>query len=1177
MIGTTLQNRYRLTAELGRGGMGTVYRARDEVLQRDVAVKVLADPGLGAAGRARLLQEARAAARLNHPNIVSVHDAGEADGLAFIVLELVEGASLYERWPLPLEQTVAVARQVCAALEHAHAHGVIHRDLKPENVVLTPDGTAKLMDFGLARAAVAGRATPEEAVLGTVYYLAPEQVTGQLVDGRADLYALGVMLYELTTGQLPFTGADPIIIVSQHIHAPPPPPSTHRADLPPALEAVILRLLAKDPAERFADAGEVAAALGQVWRPAGTAGGRAAGLRHNLPLQLTRFIGREREMREVRSRLAAARLVSLTGSGGCGKTRLALQVAEAWLSAEAGANGGQPVFPDGIWLVELGPITDPALLPQTVAALLNVREEPGHALLKTLTDALRPRALLLILDNCEHLIDAGAQFAEAVLRACPDVRILATSREALGIAGEVAYRVPSLSSPDPEHPPEPAALDQFEAVRLFVDRAAAIKPDFALTPANAAAVIQVCGQLDGLPLALELAAARIRAMTVEQIAARLDDRFRLLTGGSRTALPRQQTLRALIDWSWELLSAPERALLRRLAVFLGGWTLEAAEAVCAEAAEAAPQPALAAGDILDLLAHLVDKSLVLVDETSGHPRYRMLETIRQYARERLLESGEAAGIRAQHLAYFQRLAAKAEPELRAAGQLTWIERLEAEHDNLRAALKWSLSSQALEAGLRLAGDLARFWYLRGFWREGRQWLEQLLGRAAAAPAEARAWALCGAAWLANEDGSDIALYESALALYRAEADHWGEAYALRGLAAAWWAQGKLAEARGPLAESRAIFHELEDAWGLGLVALNQGWLAFSRDETAQAEPAWQAGLEHFRRSGDRWGIATTLSGLGYILRLRGDYPQAAAVTEESLGLYRELGDKAGVAMSLLRLASLAFRRGEYPQARDLAAEGYALARERGDVGNALSALALLGQLAYLQGDYARAEHLLDEALAESRANDDVLTLASLLYHRAHLAYLQRQLDSAETLFQECLQLLPPLEERLVTGLALLGLGAIACRRGTPEQARGLLEQGRQFIQESGDQRFYSVALAEAGRHSLAAGAPAEAARHFRASLRLRREMGDRQGVAEALEGLAGAAGSAERAARLLAAARALRELIGAPLPPVDQPDYARLADGLGAALGEAGWAAAEAAGRRWTLDEAVQAALDEEA
>jgi non-specific serine/threonine protein kinase len=401
-----------------------------------------------------------------------------------------------------------------------------------------------------------------------------------------------------------------------------------------------------------------------------------AGPPTNLPISLTSFIGREREIAEVTRLLAGppseSRLLTLTGAGGCGKTRLALRVAGEALGD----------FPDGVWLVELAALADPALVAGAVAMAVGVREVPGRALTESLVDHLRDRTLLLILDNCEHLVAAAAGLADVLLRSCPRLRVLATSREPLGSAGETIWRVPSLTLPPLSAADAPLLepLTRYEAVRLFVERARAAVPAFAPSAENAPALVEICRRLDGIPLAIELAAARVRVFSAAQIAARLDDRFRLLTAGPRTALPRQQTLRATVDWSYDLLAEPERALLRRLSVFAGGWTFEAAEAV-------------AAGDgiqthaVLDLMAQLVDKSLVIAEEQRGAVRYRLLETIRAYARDRLLEAGEAERTRDRHLAYFLGLAEEAEPRLRGAEERVTLDRLEAEHANLQAALE----------------------------------------------------------------------------------------------------------------------------------------------------------------------------------------------------------------------------------------------------------------------------------------------------------------------------------------------------------------------------------------------------------------------------------------------------------------------------------------------------------
>ena len=420
---------------------------------------------------------------------------------------------------------------------------------------------------------------------------------------------------------------------------------------------------------------------------------------NNLPIQLTSFVGREQEIADVRRLLATTRLLTLTGSGGTGKTRLSLQVAAEVL--------GQ--FPDGVWFVELAPLADPAFVPQSVASVLGVQEQPGWPILATLSDHLRYKHLLILLDNCEHLIEACAKFADTALHTSRETRILASSREALGIAGEATYHVPSLPSPNPREALPVTEIAKYTAVQLFVARAQAVKSTFSIGEANAPAIAQICHRLDGIPLAIELAAARIKVFTPEQIAARLDDRFRLLTGGSRTALPRQQTLRSAIDWSYSLLSEPECILLCRLSVFAGGWSFDAAEAVCADSVGADGRQPLFAVDVLDLLTRLVGKSLVVEEENNGEARYRMLETIRQYARDKLLESGEGQPVRTRHLAFYVRFAESFRSNI---FDLLAFRKIETEHDNVRTAIEWALESRDGSSGLRLGYALGAFWLQR---------------------------------------------------------------------------------------------------------------------------------------------------------------------------------------------------------------------------------------------------------------------------------------------------------------------------------------------------------------------------------------------------------------------------------------------------------------------------------
>jgi len=661
--------------------------------------------------------------------------------------------------------------------------------------------------------------------------------------------------------------------------------------------------------------------------------------RDNLPIALSSFIGRTRELAEVRRLLGTTRLVALTGAGGGGKTRLALAVATAVV----------PEYPDGVWLVELAALTDRAQVVQAVAAALGVCEEPQRPLTATLVDALRARTLLLVLDNCEHLLDSCAQLATTLLSACPRLRILATSREALGVAGETSWLVPSLSLPDPQHVLTRMELVEAEAVGLFVERAAAALPTFRLTPENASDVVQVCRRLDGIPLAIELAAARVKVLSMAQLAARLDDCFRLLSAGGWTAVPRQQSLRATIDWSYALLAEPERALFRRLSVFAGGWTLEAAEVVCAG-------DCLAGDEVLEALAHLVDKSLVVVERQDGGPvRYRLLEAVRQYSHEKLRESGEAESIERQHAHFFLALAEAAEQELRGAQQVVWLDRLEREHDNVRGALAWSQAARdGAEVGLRLAGALWLFWLLRGNLSETRASLRGLLGRPEMhAPTVARAKALYVAGLLAGAQ-SDFApacmLLEESLALGQALEDKHAIAYArnwlgivaslqgdnlaarvllagslalLQDLGNKWdiaWALSRLADidlylgdytrAAVSLEASLALARQVGDHFVLGHVLLSLGYAAHLQGDNMRAAACYEESLARFRTLSHTWGIAAVLHTLGHVLRAQGDSARAIACFSESLTRYWKMGHKEGTSLCLNGFAGVAGEMGQ---------------------------------------------------------------------------------------------------------------------------------------------------------------------------------------------------------------------------------------------------------------------------
>ena len=658
-------------------------------------------------------------------------------------------------------------------------------------------------------------------------------------------------------------------------------------------------------------------------------------LPNNLPRQLTSFVGRTKELGEVRSLLEQTSLLTLTGSGGAGKTRLALQAAADLVES----------FADGVWLVELTALADPALVTQTVAMAVGVREE-HRPLIQTLLDYVKSRSLLLVLDNCEHVLSASAELVQTLLQACPQLRVLATSQEALGIAGEAVYRVPSLTMPDPGHLPPLEQLTEFESIRLFVERAAASRPGFRLTPANAAGVAKICARLDGIPLAIELAAARVKVLSVDEIAGRLADRFKLLTLGSRTAPRRHQTLRATLDWSHDLLSEQERLLLRRLAVFAGGWTLAAAEAVCAD--QECP-----AGEVLDVLTRLVDRSLVVVGDLGQDTWYRLLETVRLYAREKLDAAGDGDGVRRRHRDWYLHLAETVEPELQGPALESWLRRLEAEHDNIRAALEWCRTSEPdPEYGLRLAGAMWHFWEVRGYWTEGREWLEGALKRGLALDVPARAKTLNGAANLAFFQGDyprASALGTESLDLSRRLGDKRAIASCLNVLGLEACRLEKYDQAARLGEESLALSTEVGDTWGAAGAHLILGLVARGQGDYARAAPLLEEGVAQFRRLGDKWAIALALNDLGLVLREMGEYDRAQALLEEGLALFRELGDRWGIAFSHANLGIVAWNRREYEQAAGLFNDSLRLRKDLGDRRGISTSLTGLATVAAAQG------------------------------------------------------------------------------------------------------------------------------------------------------------------------------------------------------------------------------------
>jgi len=661
---------------------------------------------------------------------------------------------------------------------------------------------------------------------------------------------------------------------------------------------------------------------------------------NNLPLPLTSFIGREREIAEIKSLLDRARLLTLTGAGGSGKTRLAIQAASE-LVGEA---------EEEVWWVELAALSDAALLPQAVAATLGVREQSGRELSETLVSYLSTKRLLLLLDNCEHLIAACAELAGKLLRACPHLKVIATSREALGVSGEIVWPVPGLSLTDSDDLLIVEEMPGCEAIRLFVERATAALPRFTLTGKNATTVAQICRRLDGLPLAIELAAARVKALAVEQIAARLDDGFRLLASLSRADLPRHQTLRATIDWSYDLLATAEQVLLHRLSVFAGNLTLEAAEVVCAGAG-------IAQDNVLDLLSRLVDKSLVTVveREQDGIACYRLLETVRQYGQERLLASAEASAVRRRHISFFLRLAEEIEPRINTSERRKWLARLADDRGNLRAALRYAIEMKEPEIALRLAGAMFWFWFHRGDWTEGRKWNAEAI-------AECRTLNLeCGV----TPDGKTAAPSNPQSSTRNGRDPHLAKALFGEGVLA--WAQGDHAAARSQLEESVAILREIQDRLGLAHALHFFSVELLGHGEHARARALAEESVAIFRQSEDRFGLAVSLASLGVVAQTQADYPSAQSFLAESVDVFRASGDNWGLALPLRNLGILAFRRGDYKQAVAFLQESLILLQQLGERWFISRSLESLAETLAFQGDHERAARLFGagEALREA--------------------------------------------------------------------------------------------------------------------------------------------------------------------------------------------------------------------
>ncbi|WP_411194667.1 protein kinase domain-containing protein [Rhodococcus jostii] len=951
---------------IGQGGFGVVYRCTQVGLDRTVAVKVLT--GDLEENRERFFREQRAMGRLTgHPNIAGVLQVGELPGgHPYLVMQYHQRGSLDARiregGALPLGEVLGLGVLLAGALETAHRLDVLHRDIKPANILLTDFHQPALSDFGIAHI-TGGFETATGTVTGSPAFTAPEVLGGDPPTPASDIYGLGATLFCALTGHAAFERRSGEQVVAQFLRITTQPvPDLRENGIPEPVCAAIEAAMARDPTTR-----PTAAALGkhlqQVQRTLGypleemalraqtgesqdSQAAAPAALAHldparghmgDLPLELTSFVGRRTQLTDVKNLLTGARLVTLTGIGGVGKTRLALQA----------ASKVQRDFSDGVRLVELGDLRDPALLADVVAAAVGLRNRTDRRTPEVLAEFLATRTLLLMLDNCEQVVEAAAELAETLLRTCPDLSILATSRETLGIGGEAVLPVTPLDFPDPTSEPTPRELAHSDAVTLFTERAAAVVRGFELTEDNRLDVARICARLDGLPLAIELAAARLRSMSTAQILQRLDDRFGLLTRGSRGAPTRQQTLRWCIGWSYDLCTPAEQQLWARLSVFAGGFELDAAEQVCG------------GPDLLDALSALVDKSILNREESGGAIRLRMLESVQDYGRDALEETGEHLDVRRRHRDWCERLACDAEADWISSRQLEWISRLTRELPNLRGALEFGLREGG-EGGLRIVTALYTFWPLGGRLSEGRMWIDRALAHTSTsqAPNQDRARALYAAAGLAM-------------------------------------VQSDLPAVTSRAAELRALAEQIDDPKTGALAAAAHGMTALLDDDPNRA-------IKHLVGTDEVLGAHKELTlqldalvFLGWAYVLRGDPRRGLACHERILALVEGRGETYFHSWAKWSIGIALWGQGDVDRAAQQLSKALRLAGMSNDPLVAGSSVEALAWIAAERGDARRASVLLGAAEAQGR----LVGSATVLLPNLHI-YHDRCVQCARTALGE---------------------------------------------------------------------------------------------------------------------------------------------------------------------------------
>jgi Predicted ATPase len=948
---------YKIVEPIGSGGMGEVYLADDERLGRQVALKVLPEYMLEDPSRLqRFEREASAVSALNHPNILTIYDFEREDDIHFFASEFVKGVTLREKLDegrLSVTETLEIAIQIASALQAAHDAGVVHRDVKPENVMIREDGYVKVVDFGLAKLSekvMAGQAEKTllqrfsipGMIMGTANYMSPEQARGARVDGRSDIFSLGIVIYEMLAGRQPFCGDTTTDILADIIQFDPRPISQFNSDVPAALENIVGKALRKNAADRFQSIRDLHDELKRVLKRIefGAELERADGMQATkiisseplnfvsqtsgptyFPGDLSPMIGREKEIEELTALLITrgARLVTLTGIGGTGKTRLAQELCRRL----------EDKFEQGFIFVRLSEVRDASLVPTIIAQQARIHEIVGTPIAETLKDDLQEKHVLLVLDNFEQIMDA-APFVAELLSASKNIGVLVTSRERLHLQSETEYNVLPLPVPEEETSDDVDHLATFDSVRLFVDRARHADPEFQLNDENAVHIARICSMLDGLPLAIELAAARTRVFSPSTILEKLRSCLAFLSGGARDLPERQQTIRATVEWSYNLLNEDEKKLFRRLAVFASRFTPAAAETVTSFTPEetitenTGPVDTV---DFLDLFASLADKNLIVRRKSvSGESTYRLLEIVREYAETVLEKDDDAESIRLRHAKFYLAFAERAEPHLLTRDSAVWVNRLEEEHDNLRAALRWSVANEP-QIAARLAAAIKQFWSIRGHLNEGIAWAEEILGLGVELPPEIE-WKLlttCGNfSQFRGDSKKAYDFYERGLAAARRSDQQKFVAQSLRGLGAMAYLNYDLDTARRIVNEAIEISRSIKDDFGLAAALARLGDISNVEGDRKKAIELTSESLAIFRRLGYMEGVSSKLYNLGAFVFLDGDLEAAQRNFEEAYDTAVELNEKINTRLVFDGFAAIATEDGDLNYAAKLsgAAESF---------------------------------------------------------------------------------------------------------------------------------------------------------------------------------------------------------------------------------------------------------------